>query len=505
MDYLLPILISLAALSLILNYHALSKKTTTIQRVNNMGIGINLGNLFDSYDINKIITAPDEQITLWNNQIPTKKMILNIKKNGFKTIRLPITWINFIDEEGNINPEWMRRVKEVVTWIVNYNINCIINVHHDGKPGNWLSKGLDSKNKYYSLWSQIVNEFKDYNENLIFESMNEVEFKSGDEYDYETLFILTQSFIDIVRNSGGNNKDRLLLIAGANADYYLTISENYKIPHDPANNFAISIHYYIPYKFTKEPTNSNNSSSSKWGTDIDFDEIMTNYYIMKITFLDFGIPIVLSEVGVLTEDQKEKDSIRLYLYVVFALAWEFDGMMACLWDTSNKETGDMNYYNREKNEWYDYRIINFLNKISKGNFVSMWDYFVYSNIQKYYSDLDRQFILDISDLTLIKIIISLKYISHFSESDIEFFSYDKNGDLFQIFYDKSTLKRNYEGISFITIDLSNIHCYGSLIINKSEFKDKIYINYLLFEMKEYFNFFDGIAYSNDILKAINNE
>ena len=501
----MPILITFLIISLIFSHLELSKKTTTIQRVNNMGIGINLGNLFDSYIINKTITMPDEQITLWNNPIPTKKMILNIKKNGFKTIRLPITWINFIDETGKINPEWMKRVKEVVTWVVNYNINCIINVHHDGNSGNWLSKGLDSKNKFDSLWSQIANEFKDYNEYLIFESMNAVEFKIGDKYDYETLYILTQSFIDIVRNSGGNNKERLLLISGANADYELTVSENFKIPYDQANNFAISIHYYIPYIFTKEPTNANNSSLSKWGSDIDFDEIMTNYYIMRVTFLDFGIPIVLSEVGVLTEDQKEEDSIRLYLYVVFALAWEFDGMMACLWDTSNKQTGDMNFYNRENNEWYDYKIINFLKKISKGNFISMWDYFVHSNTQKFYSDLDRRYILDISSLTLLKIVISIQYIGKFSENDLLFFSYDKNGELFQIFYDKNTIKRNYEGISFITIDLSNIKCFDSIIVDKSEFKTKISINYLLFEFEEYFDFFDGIAYSTDIFKAINND
>ena len=503
MDYLIPILLSLLNLSLILNYLALSKKTTSIQKVNNMGIGINLGNVFDSYNNIKNITTPDEQISLWNNEIPTKKMILNIKKNGFKTIRVPITWLNFIDETGKINSEWMKRIKEVVTWIINYNINCIINIQNDGKPGNWLSKGLDSKNKFDSLWSQIANEFRDYNENLIFESMDQVDYKLGDEYDYETLINLTQSFIDIIRNSGGKNKDRLLLIPGANADYGLTVSEKFQIPYDPSNNFAVSIHYYIPYKFTKEPMNSNRTSISKWGTDLDFDEIMTNYYIMKVTFLDFGIPIILSEVGVITEDKKDPDSIRLYLYVVFALAREFDGMMACLWDTSNKETGDMNFYNREKNEWYDLKIKNFLNKISKGEFISMWDYFIYTKTEKFESTIDRNFKIDISDLTLLKIIVSIKFNGTFSENDLNFFSYNKRGELFPINYNKKNLKRNYEGISIITIDLKDVQCFDYVIVNISENKDKIYTNYLIFEFEEYINFFDSISYSGDILKTIN--
>ena len=284
-----------------------------------MGIGYNLGNSFDCYDNSIIINTPDDQITLKGNNIPTKKLISNIKKNGFKTIRFPITWINFIDESGKVNSNWMARVKEVVDWIIYYNMYCIINIYHDGKSGNWLSKGIDSKNKYDLLWTQIANEFKDYNDYLVFESMNEVEFKSGDNYDYETLFNLTQSFIDIVRSSGGKNSERLLIIAGANAQYDLSISDDFKIPTDPANNFAISLHYYIPYSFTKESENEN-SSVTKWGNNDNYDEIMMYYYIMKTIFVDNGILIILSEIGVLTEDKKEDESIREFLYVTFALA-----------------------------------------------------------------------------------------------------------------------------------------------------------------------------------------
>ena len=89
-------------------------KETTNQRINKMGIGYNLGNSFDCYDNIIIINTPNDQITLKGNIIPTKKLISNIKKNGFTTIRFPITWINFIDESGKVNSNWMARVKEVV-------------------------------------------------------------------------------------------------------------------------------------------------------------------------------------------------------------------------------------------------------------------------------------------------------------------------------------------------------------------------------------------------------
>ena len=79
---------------------------------------------------------------------------------------------------------------------------------------------------------------------------------------------------------------------------------------------------------------------SKWGNEDDYYEIMMNFNLMKLAFVDNGIPIILSEIGVLTEDKKEEESIREFLYVVFALSLEFDGILPCLWDTSNKKYGD---------------------------------------------------------------------------------------------------------------------------------------------------------------------
>ena len=472
------------------------------QRINNMGIGYNLGNSFDCYDENVIINKPDDQITLKGNIIPTKKLISNIKKNGFKTIRFPITWIYFMDESGKINSNWMERVKEVVDWIIDYKLYCIINVHHDGKPGNWLSKGIESKNKYDLLWTQIANEFKDYNDFLVFESMNEVEFKSGDKYDYKTLFNLTQSFIDIIRSSGGRNSKRLLIIAGANAQYDLSISDKFKIPTDPANNFAISLHYYVPYRFTKEPADEN-SSVTKWGNNDDYDEIMMNFYIMKMTFPDKGIPIILSEIGVLTEDKKEEESLREFLYVVFALSWEFDGILPCLWDTSNKKTGDMNYYDRENNVWYDKKIINFLSHISKGRFVSMWDHFIDTNMVNFTEDINEDFDVDIEGLTIQKIIFNMNYNENFTGTDIEFSSLDINGDKFIIPIEIIVGKKQYDGNIIYTLDASHIECYQFIYIKFNKEKDNMVFNYFIFEFLDRFSLFDYKEYKKEVIYNIN--
>jgi hypothetical protein len=133
----------------------------------------------------------------------------------------------------------------------------------------------------------------------------------------------------------------------------------------------------------------------------------------------------------------------------------------------------------------------------------MWDYFIYTKNEKFESTIDRNFKIDISDLTLLKIIVSIKFNGTFSKNDLNFFSYNKRGELFPINYDKKNLKRNYEGISIITIDIKDVQCFDYVIVNISENKDKIYTNYLIFEFEEYINFFDSISYSGDILKTIN--
>jgi len=61
---------------------------------------------------------------------------VKLKRYGFKTIRFPVTWMHFMDESGKVDSKWMSRVKQIVDWIINYNMHCILNVHHDGVSNN---------------------------------------------------------------------------------------------------------------------------------------------------------------------------------------------------------------------------------------------------------------------------------------------------------------------------------------------------------------------------------
>ena len=251
------VLLFTICISILIDYLSITIKKNAFQIVKEMGIGWSLSNSFECINpYVKIMTNPDDQIKLYGNEVPTKKLITSIKKYGFKTIRIPITWLHFMDEAGKINPVWMDRVKEVVNWIVESKLYCIINIDRDGDQGNWLSQGISTKEKFIYLWTQIANEFKNYNEYLIFQSMDQVVYKIGNDYDYITLLNLNQAFVDTVRNTGRKNSDRLLIVVGMNQDPEVTCLSLYKIPIDPSRKLAVSFYYYIPGNFATESTDN---------------------------------------------------------------------------------------------------------------------------------------------------------------------------------------------------------------------------------------------------------
>ena len=505
MEFLPIILIIIFIFSLILNHQANLKEKTAIEIVNEMGIGYNLGNSFDSYNTSIKINNPDEQITLLGNQLPTKKLISNIKKSGFKTIRFPVTWINFIDEYGNVNEEWMLRVKEVVNWIINKNIYCIVNIQNDGEEGNWLYDGLNAREKYINLWSQIAEEFKDINEYLIFESMDNPLYHSRyfNNTEYDLLLNLSQAFVDTIRNSGGFNKQRLLIISGMNADLEYTCSSYFKMPIDPYNKLAISIHYFIPKIFTlQEYYYSFNQIT--WGDEDEYNELLRNFNTLKEFYVDKNIPVIIGEVGVVTEYNRELSSIREYLYVILSLSSDYDGIMVCLWDTSNKTMGDMNYFDRENYEWYDKTIQNFIYNISRKNHINSSDYYYLTNIETKTSksELEDYFIM-LGNNKPLTIFLNVNATGElFEDFDFTVSSYDENGEIFYIIFGKENMKRQYDGTIIFTFDVRNKDCNEVIqVINLTE--EKLNFNNVSIEYKEKIISFDYKSYKSDILKAIN--
>ena len=486
------------SLILMLGLLSLSFQKTAIETVNDMGLGWNLGNTFDCFGTWKEIKVPDDQITMWGNVVPTEEMVTTIKKYGFKTVRFPVTWMSFMDESGKVSDEWMSRVKEVVDWIIKAGLYCILNVHHDGVSGNWLSQGAHVKARYVTLWTQIATTFKDYDDHLILESMNEVEYKNGNDFDYNSLYTLTQAFVDTVRGLGGKNADRLLLISGMNTNLESTCSAGYKMPTDKANKLAISIHYYLPPQFTVEADDKpwtwtddqgvvhEITPLQKWGSESDYQEMVTNFETMKKAFVDKGIPVILGEVGVLTEQKKEKASIREFLYAEYTMTAAYDGFMSVLWDTSKNTAGDMNFYNRETDKWYDEQIRdNFVN-IAAGKYVNPKDYFINSNSETSDKvDSDGNVQISIGHKKVNKVIFNAKISNTVNIWDVGFgvASADSTGKWFGDPLGGTEGVKQSDGTYTFTVDVSKKDFNDYVQVQRWWGNEHITINYVTVEFE----------------------
>lgn len=323
---------------------ATKKDTTSFEDLNQsqiveaMGPGWNLGNQLESVTDN----VPEE--TNWGNPVITEKLIQSVKAAGFKSIRIPVSYFAKIDDDKDytIDSKWLDRVQEVVDYCIKNDLYAVINIHGDGYntiDGSWLlcngKNQTEIKKKYKKVWKQIAERFKNYDEHLLFESMNE-EFdgsysEPNKEY-YQNINDYNQIFVDTVRKTGDNNTKRWLIIPGWNTNIdYTTGDYGFKLPTDQYRDksidkeeqrIMISVHYYSPWDFC----GGENCVITQWGNEADdpsktsttCDEtyMKNQLNLMKTTFADKGYPVFIGEYGSI--DKTSYDSENEYYRAYFA-------------------------------------------------------------------------------------------------------------------------------------------------------------------------------------------
>lgn len=154
---------------------------------------------------------------------------------------------------------YLARVQTVVDYCLDNGLYCIINTHNEA---SWLNASAQSK--FTDLWKKIATYFKDYDEKLVFEDMNEIEITNAQ------IMKLNQAFVDTVRATGGNNAKRLLLVPASNNNTDKCLSSDFSAPKDSANMVAVSVHYYEPTTFCVAETDSTWGYTSTWGTNADY-------------------------------------------------------------------------------------------------------------------------------------------------------------------------------------------------------------------------------------------
>ena len=317
--------------------------------VRDMKCGWNLGNTFDAHPNGNNAHIPGTDMeTYWCHAKTTKELIEAIKEAGFNTIRIPVSWHNHVDENDMIDREWIDRVKEVAGWALELGMYAIVNVHHDNNTQFLYPDSAHyerSATYLKSIWSQMAEAFADCDEHLIMESMNEPRLVDNAQYEWyfseaapETIDAakcinrLNQLFVDTVRETGGNNATRYLMVPAYDASPSAACSELFQLPADTVDNrIIVEVHAYTPYSFAGDMSNSNKTFDLETDRDIK-SAIGQQLNELYSTFIVKGIPVVIDEFGALDKGGNIQDRVNFAAY--FAVSASARGMTAVWWDNN---------------------------------------------------------------------------------------------------------------------------------------------------------------------------
>ncbi len=331
---------------------------TALEATRLMGNGINLGNTLEACDNNVGIktNTPLSYETHWGQPKTTQAMIDGMKAAGFDTIRIPVAWMtnatHLYEGDYTIDADYMDRVEEVVCYARKAGMYVIINDHWDGGwYGMFGSESAETRalamEAYKGMWQQIAERFRDYSDYLIFESANEelggrfdensplycsdsvVTYLTDDER-YALTNEINQTFVDVVRATGGNNATRFLLIAGYSTDINQTCDDRFQMPKDTVDSkLMVSVHYYDPWSYCGA---SSAVSATKWGKVSDYEYL--DQQLAKMTkFTEAGYGVVIGEYGALPCSDGLKDNTLAYHTAFLDACTKYD-LTNCLWDCS---------------------------------------------------------------------------------------------------------------------------------------------------------------------------
>ena len=333
------------------NHNTAMKDVSAWEIADDINVGWNLGDALDS----KCTDAGEAHIKQelnWGNPYVTEELIGYVAECGFNTIRIPVTWYynTYVSEDGvrHVYEEWLDRVAQVVDYAIANNLYVILNAHHEQPI---IYAGCDEErfeqvlNDAGQLWQDIAEYFKDYDEHLIFEAYNEVDnLETSWSYSDKAagqMNRVNQLFVDTVRTTGGNNRERILIVPtlldGTGDDYY----NAFVLPEDTADGkLMVEVHFY----------------SKKFNQDIEDDfEKMEEFSEL------IDAPVIIGEWGV--SSSYPLDGIRDEMASNYVARAAEHGIK-CIWWDNNYEYGIINRYDVSET---DKTMVNALIEGAEGN------------------------------------------------------------------------------------------------------------------------------------------
>lgn len=348
---------------------------TAMEIAADMYPGWNLGNTMEPGPCNWLSNPLDYE-TAWQGSKTTQEIIDFVKSQGFRSVRIPCSWYVHCDANYNIDTKWMDRVQEVVDYCIKDSLYVILNDHYDN---GWIERSFAdrtessvSRNCFIlgMLWKQIANRFRQYDHHLLFAGMNEPD-AAGDSSkdkagDIATLIRYEQTFVNAVRQTGGNNAKRVLVVQSPSTN--IDLATTYDVmPQDAVSDaMMLEVHFYAPFNFTMMTKDEswgnqayywgtgNHVSGSKhnvtWGEESYMQSQMRQ---MRNKYTSKGIPVIMGEFGTLwrtmpqgESQEKHDDSIYSWYYTLCRYA-VYNGVVPFVWDTNACQRPSMDVLNRK--------------------------------------------------------------------------------------------------------------------------------------------------------------
>lgn len=317
--------------------HGPMRGWTPKQYVQDMLVGWNLGNTLDA--------TPGE--TSWGNPMTTQAMIDAVRKMGFKTMRLPVTWKgHFGGAPGyTLDAAWLSRVVTTANYALNDSMYVMVNIHHDGTTGGWFPLNATGANvdavsaQVAAIWTQIANAFKDYGDYVLFEIFNEPQegapdmYNGGDAASRANLAAYQKAAVQAIRATGGNNATRMIVLQGISASP-LAVSVA-TIPMVDENTI-VSLHTYDPVPYSME------CKPNTWGSASDSTSIINNLKSQQAMVASKHGTAIVGEWG--TMDCNNLES-RIKHAGFYARQVRNVGMVPVWWDNG----GEFRLLNRKTN------------------------------------------------------------------------------------------------------------------------------------------------------------
>ena len=350
-------------------------QSTSMDMAADMYPGWNLGNTMEPGPCSWLSNPLDYE-TAWQGSKTTQQIIDFVKAQGFRSVRIPCSWHVHCDANYNIDTKWMDRVQQVVDYCIKDGLYVVLNDHYDN---GWIERSFANRTEQSVsnnctilglLWKQIATRFRDYDHHLLFAGMNEPD-AAGDNSkdkagDIATLKRYHQAFVDAVRETGGNNARRVLVVQAPSTNIDLATTYDVMPQDNVPDAMMLEVHFYSPYNFTMMTKDESwGNQAYYWGSGNHFNGSRHNVtwgeeaYMqsqmqqMRNKYTSKGIPVIMGEFGTLWrtmpqgESQEKHDaSINSWYYTLCRYAVS-NGIVPFVWDTNACQRPSMDVLNRK--------------------------------------------------------------------------------------------------------------------------------------------------------------